>query len=184
MKFLDENGKIKKEMSLKIEKRKGTVVEDRKDYVSGKFEVEFEAIKKIKLSPNSKYALMDNSTVEWFEIGGSTPNGKVVLYDVNGNIPFEKKYPRGVGVLGYPGQQRMLVSNSGIMAFITNDSDEGIGNTILHVYDKTGKELFTYPEPTTEESVIRPMGDLEFSPNGRYLSVEVDFPGEKRVNLY
>jgi WD40 repeat protein len=177
LKFLDEAGKSKKEISLKTEKRKGTVVEDRKDYVSGKFEVEFEAIKKIKLSPNSKYALMDNSTVEWFKIGGSTPNGKVILYDVNGNTLFEKKYPRGVGVLGYPGQQRMIVSDNGTVALITNDSDEGIGNTTLHVYDKTGKELFTYPETTTEEFTIRPMGDMEFSPNGRYLSADVEFQG-------
>lgn len=176
LKFLDENGNVVKEISLVSEKWKGKIKETRRHYKKGEYDAEMVTVKWPKVSRQGKYAVMDNTT--FADAGYSVSLGKIVLYDVAGNVLFEKQFPHGRAIYGDL-RGHMVVSDSGTVAVYTSEGNEGPDKEILFVFDKTGKELRSYPR---ENEQGRPDGSmLKISANGRFLAVSVDFEQKRTV---
>lgn len=165
--FYDEKGRLVKDLNLSNEKSMGKIKEIRPGYRKGEYEAELTTVKRPVVSRQGKYTVMDNSTFAAIGEAG-VAIGKIVLYDAAGSVLFEKQFSHGTGVV----DEKLIVSDSGTVAVITSDKEEGPGGEILHAYDKTGKELLVYPK---EDEKAAPGSVLKMSSNGKFLAVRVRF---------
>lgn len=169
LKFYSEKGVLIKEIDLANEESKGRVKETRPLYKKGEFDAKMVTVKWPNLSKQGKYAVVDNTT--FADAGYTVPIPKILLYDVRGNILFEKTLPLGEAIYGDL-IGTMVVSDNGTVAFRTNDGEEGPKNERLYAYDRTGKQLLLYPEQGQQTNVLR---ILKISLNGRYLAIRAEF---------
>lgn len=174
LKFLDKKDNLLKEILLVSEKSKGKITETRRSYKKGEFDAEMVTVKLPVVSRQGKYAVMNNTT--YADVGYSISVGKIVLYDVSGNVLFEKQFPNGTNL----SSDRIVVSDIGTVAVVVNASEEGPGpENYLYAYDNSGKELLYYSYEYHKKS---PSGDMmKISSNGRYLAVSVDFEQKRTV---
>lgn len=176
LKFYDAHNKLIKEIDLASEKRKGRIKETRPRWVKGEYDADIETVRRPLVSKQNSFAVMDNST--YFSRAsrgeGVIETGKIILYDVAGNVLYEKQFPYGSAV------SEMAVADNGTVAVKTYESGvEGGGEPqILQVYDKTGKELLIYPKEGEKAYVYE---ILKISSNGRYLAVRVAFKDDRTV---
>jgi len=106
-------------------------------------------------------------------------SNEVRLLDAQGKELFKKEYRDGRVVVGGPKPQA-IVSNNGTLALITN-AGEGPGGEVLYVYDVNGDLILTYPN---DKSKANPQGDISISPNGKYMSCVVGFPGKGNRTIF
>lgn len=82
------------------------------------------------------------------------------MYDNKGDVVFEKQYPEGVYF------HEAIISDNGTVAVLVGSPDT-YAAVRLHVYDRSGREFFVYPEGESHATISEPM----ISPNGKYLAV-------------
>jgi hypothetical protein len=178
VKFVDEKGKVLKEISLAREKTKVKIKDDRK---KREWDGERVAMNVPVISPTGKFVVLDTSLIDTpaptseylqvYEYAGEIVTGGITLYNITGDVLFEKTYPRGTGVTG--ARPELTVSDTGIVAVITGAQDVPEGENILHAYNSNGLEILTYPKKEGEH--VYPLEIQKISPNGKYLAVKTGF---------
>jgi len=123
--------------------------------------------------------LVENEGVAGFE-GEKEPWGfpvsaNIVYMDNNGSELWRTYFREGETVLaiGSDNDAPLISNDGGIVATMTSDSVEGPGRERLHVFDKSGTEIFTYPDNAVSTQAFRP-SDYKISPSGRYLCYQVE----------
>ncbi len=179
LKFIDEKGNVLKEIFLVPEKTTAKIKDVGK---KREWDGEKVVIKAPRISKNSKFVVMNNSIVETplrtkeylqeYRETGPIVTGAIALHDGHGDVLFEKVFRMGTGIPGAP--PALVVSDTGIVAVITGSGEDPELENVLHVYRRSGVEIFAYPEKEGEK--VYPMEILGISSNGRYLAVRVDFP--------
>ncbi|MBU4444575.1 MAG: hypothetical protein L6420_02200 [Elusimicrobia bacterium] len=159
LRFYDEEGKVKKEISLATK----TYKPKKDEKVIGVWTRVIK--KKAEASENGKHAiLIEDNVLSYAE----APTHIINFYNSHGEILWKKEFPSCKIVDGF------AVSNNGrtilreIGAFETHckDRDTKFG---LAVYDKNGNEILRFPDNDN----IRKYGidgNIHVSPNGRYAS--------------
>ncbi len=99
---------------------------------------------------------------------------KLVLLNNTGKELFQKKIEQG-SIAGGP-RPDMVVSNNGSVAFMTSKG-EGPGKEVLYAYDREGRSLLTFPD-SDKDVKVHPEGDINISPNGKFLAVKAGYLGE------
>ena len=128
--------------------------------------------------PKEYMALVENQVVEGVENSDEhfrmNVAGKLAYMDAAGKDLWQKRFKDGETVLGIGHPDGLQISDDGgIVTVMTSISEEGPGDKQIHVFDKSGNEVFTYPKD--EEIRTAPMPDYpKISPNGRYLSYRIE----------
>lgn len=203
VRFLDEKGALRKEIKIGQESKRPAM----KDFVDDveknaplnnstkanlrKFRAERPNDKlKVHISrlayinkPKSHLVLVENQAVEGVENSDEffrlDVAGKLTYMDAAGKELWHKYFKDGERVMGSGRPDGAQISDDGnIIAAMTSASDMGPGKEQLHVFDKSGNEIFTYPKDVEISTAPRP-SEHKISPNGRYLSYRI----EKRAYL-
>lgn len=133
--------------------------------------------------PKDYLALIENQYVtgiensdEFFRI---TVAGKIIYMDVAGKELWQKYFKDGETILGIGHSDGTQISDNGdVVTVMTTASEGGPGEEQLHVFNKLGNEIFTYPKDGETITAPHP-SDHKISSNGRYLCYRI----EKRANL-
>lgn len=128
--------------------------------------------------PKEYMALVENQTVlgvensdEHFRMDVA---GKLTYMDAAGKELWHKYFKDGERVLGIGHSDSSQISDDGAtITAMTSASDVGPGKEQLHVFDKSGNEIFTYPKDV-EISTAPRLSEHRISPNGRYLSYRME----------
>jgi hypothetical protein len=183
VKFVDDKGKVQKEISLKSVKTNVKLQDKR---LRREWDGEQEVVKQPAIAKSGKFLVIEKTVIERFlpteeflkeyqGVGDMAVGGSITLYDSHGNALFEKEFPKGRAVIGGAHSAFVVSDNGTAVAVITGGKDPEREN-ILHVYQSSGVEILTYPKKEGEGAY--PDQIMQISPNGRYLAVKVGFENE------
>jgi hypothetical protein len=175
---VDEKGKVLKEIQLGTEKEK---IKIRDEYNKRDRPGEQEVWRIAFVSDNRMFGVVViTSTVRPLyteeDLKGSTEGigeelkqqSRITVFDNKGEVLYEKDYNDRT-VLGGPSRE-IAISDNGTVAVVTSKGIFGGGWPRLHVYDKNGKGILTYPKQVKDILDIR---DITISPNGKYVAVKI-----------
>jgi len=175
LRFIDINGKFKKELLLGNNVSITTHTDSSGQETSFKTVIGREAV----VSKNQQYALYSESYADSNTFPGET--GKVKYFDVNGNVIWEKQYPKfkiGSGIMSDDGSLLFLIE-----AWTGNWPTDAPYYQFV-AYNKTGKTLFAFPKTKEEEETNEIKGDIKTSPMGRYTAVEAYNKGKNPALVF
>jgi hypothetical protein len=183
LKFIDEKGKVIKEISL-LEETKIEEVGNNERYKNlGIKKIKKRISKNAVVSKNKKFAVIVSNESEngaIYEDGReelfyepAVVAGEITVFDREGRILLKKRMPhRWIGL-------KPLISDDGGVIVIYTESDEPLpeGRDMIYVFNRNGDEILSFP--TEEEYNSGYDADdqpepRQMSPNGRYLAIEVD----------
>jgi hypothetical protein len=122
---------------------------------------------------------VDNEQKEHSFYGEGETTGKVILYDAQGKMLFEKQVPKGRGI--YSGE--VISENGEVIAVNTFDTirETNEPRDIIFVFNQYGKVILTIPS-NEENSKYTVRGIEKTSQNGKYLAVTLS-TGTRFYNL-
>lgn len=172
--FYDADGKLVKSVPI------GIAVNDyRNTGPDGRTASSFTSnIRHATVSNDGQYATLTEDRAVWRPIKDAS--GKVTFYGVDGNILWEKQYPKFRGVVGE-------ISGSGLKAFMFEYYRKDLSplpeNEVEHqfgVYGRSGKRLIFYPKNPAQAGGREITGEYKASPSGRYVTVEMRDSGKQQ----
>jgi hypothetical protein len=101
-----------------------------------------------------------------------SPTSEIAVYDVAGREKWRRRMPEGRAV-SFSGENEPIVSHDGGRVVVHTSGGE-VSFYQVQVFDKEGKPIFSYPKPDSSGSDGPDVGSPVLSPNGKYLSMEVD----------
>ncbi|MEW6482847.1 MAG: hypothetical protein AB1397_07655 [bacterium] len=189
IKFLDKKGDVFKTIPLEevkiVEITKKAPLEKQKPYKIKYLTLKYPAINKnaklIGLGINEKYGpkINEEGKEEFYEgCGEQIEKGKVLILDSNGNVLWEKEFPKGRGA-----EPPLISDNGEIIVVETGYMDIPMElfslpeldttEDRLYIYDKNGNEILRIPSGK-EKEYLRLDSMPMLSQNGRYLSVKIE----------
>jgi hypothetical protein len=201
--FIDKNGVVRKEIKIGQEEKRLTMrdfVDDveknaplkassktnlrkfREGRPNDRLKIHVSRLAYVN-KPKEYMAMVENQTVlgvensnEYFRMAVA---GKLSYLDVTGKELWRKSFKDGETILGIGHPDGSQISDDGnIVTAMTSASEEDTGKEQLHVFDKSGNEVFAYPKDGEIGKAPIP-GYHKISSNGRYLSYRI----EKRAYL-
>ncbi len=197
VKFIDETGRVVKEIQLGEEKIVRTVGEIENEWKSRSLnlkgqtdnigdsfsfgnsdpgeELKVRKSKSIFINKLKDHAALAVTEDILTSAGPAIGFSDLIYLNSIGEELWTHKFPKGRSILSVgAGADAPQISDDGnIVTAMTSDSAEGPGGEEICVFDKSGKEILTYPKDGETATAPRPSYH-KISPNGRYLCYRIE----------
>jgi hypothetical protein len=192
IKFVDESGKVKKQLLLNENTEKVKVF-DKKDKNKSWMGLR-KKWAEAKLSDNGKKLIVfeneeneldenTNEQLKFYDDLDRNAKRNIKMVGIDGNVIWSKELDSDRSLGG--NEENMQVNNNGIVAILTTEAYAEDGQLILQVFDAAGKVILVLPTKEEKEKHLFCAFGSEFkiSGDGKYLGITRSLHG-KGTSLY